>query len=119
MAEHTEHCLKRQKWGDGECECGAKGSSAPPNCWAAATHDQSDGAGYCRGCGTTIGEEHHSDCEFVAVDTAMLRKGFGSALGRASQIAAYHRALVVCCEEIDRLRKKLPPNDRISGPSKL
>lgn len=20
---HTEHCLKRMAWGDGECECGA------------------------------------------------------------------------------------------------
>lgn len=19
--DHTQHCLKRQKWGDGECEC--------------------------------------------------------------------------------------------------
>lgn len=28
-----------------------------------ATHEDSDGAGYCRGFGTTIGEEHHQDCE--------------------------------------------------------
>ncbi|MCP5159952.1 MAG: hypothetical protein H6974_13070 [Gammaproteobacteria bacterium] len=20
---HTDHCMKRQKWGDGECECSA------------------------------------------------------------------------------------------------
>ena len=22
--EHTEHCQKRMKWGDGECECGVE-----------------------------------------------------------------------------------------------
>lgn len=30
---------------------------------ATATREHSDGTGYCRGCGTTIGEEHHQDCE--------------------------------------------------------
>ena|SRR3990170_3834431 len=30
-----------------------------------ATHENSDGAGYCRDCGTTIGEEHHIDCDVV------------------------------------------------------
>src|SRR3990167_9346274 len=28
-----------------------------------ATHDDSDGTGYCRGCGTTIGELHHAGCD--------------------------------------------------------
>lgn len=28
-----------------------------------AKHEDSDGTGYCRGCGTTLGEEHHFDCE--------------------------------------------------------
>lgn len=28
-----------------------------------ATHEDSDGTGYCRGCGTTIGEIHHVDCD--------------------------------------------------------
>ena len=23
MSKHTEHCIQRQKWGDGVCECGA------------------------------------------------------------------------------------------------
>ena len=23
MRKHTEHCIRRQKWGDGACECGA------------------------------------------------------------------------------------------------
>ncbi len=27
-----------------------------------ATHGDSDGTGYCRGCGTTVGEPHHTDC---------------------------------------------------------
>jgi hypothetical protein len=30
-----------------------------------ATHEDSDGTGYCRECGTTIGEEHHSDCDVL------------------------------------------------------
>lgn len=29
--EHTEHCKKRMKWGDGECECGAKDSESRSN----------------------------------------------------------------------------------------
>lgn len=28
-----------------------------------ATHEDSDDTGHCRGCGTTIGEEHHPECE--------------------------------------------------------
>ena len=28
-----------------------------------ATHEDSDGTGYCRGCGTTIGELHHAYCD--------------------------------------------------------
>jgi hypothetical protein len=31
-----------------------------------ATHEESDGAGYCRNCGTTIGEAHHADCKYIA-----------------------------------------------------
>lgn len=27
-----------------------------------ASHEDSDGTGYCRGCGTTIGESHHAGC---------------------------------------------------------
>jgi len=27
-----------------------------------STHADSDGTGYCKDCGTTIGEEHHQDC---------------------------------------------------------
>lgn len=30
-----------------------------------ATHEDSDGTGYCRGCGTTIGESHHVDCDLL------------------------------------------------------
>ena len=30
-----------------------------------ATHEDSDGTGYCRGCGTTIGEHHHVDCDVL------------------------------------------------------
>lgn len=30
-----------------------------------ATHEDSDGTGYCRGCGTTIGESHHVDCDVL------------------------------------------------------
>jgi hypothetical protein len=30
-----------------------------------ATHEDSDGTGYCRGCGTTIGEHHHHDCDLL------------------------------------------------------
>ena len=29
--EHTEHCKKRMKWGDGECECGAGESASDFN----------------------------------------------------------------------------------------
>jgi hypothetical protein len=25
---HTRHCAARMKWGDGECECGVRGSPA-------------------------------------------------------------------------------------------
>lgn len=28
-----------------------------------ATHADNDGTGYCVGCGTTIGEPHHAECE--------------------------------------------------------
>ncbi len=28
MKNHTDHCLKRQLWGDGECECGHDESTA-------------------------------------------------------------------------------------------
>ena len=35
-------------------------------------HNDSDGTGYCRGCGTTINEEHLPDCDLVAVDSARL-----------------------------------------------
>lgn len=31
----------------------------------AATRNDSDGTGYCRGCGTTIGEAHHNDCSLT------------------------------------------------------
>ena len=30
-----------------------------------STHEDSDGTGYCRGCGTTIGEEHHANCDVL------------------------------------------------------
>lgn len=32
-----------------------------------ATHEDSGGTGYCRGCGTTIGEPHHPECDVEAV----------------------------------------------------
>lgn len=28
-----------------------------------ATHEDNDGTGYCVGCGVTIGEPHHSQCD--------------------------------------------------------
>jgi hypothetical protein len=38
------------------------------------------------------------------LDTAELRKGFGTAAGRAAQVYAYHKALTAAADEIDRLR---------------
>lgn len=37
--------------------------------------------------------------------TDEMRKGFGSAAGRAAQVAAYHKALNVAADEIDRLQR--------------
>ena len=30
-----------------------------------STHEDSDGSGYCLGCGTTIGEEHLPECDVM------------------------------------------------------
>lgn len=30
-----------------------------------AKHEDSDGTGYCRECGSTIGEDHHADCPLL------------------------------------------------------
>ena len=38
-----------------------------------ATHEDSDGTGYCRGCGTTIGEHHHRGCEVLEAWLEMRR----------------------------------------------
>ena len=38
------------------------------------------------------------------MDTAALRKGFGSAAGRPAQLAAYHNACNEAANEIDRLQ---------------
>ena len=38
-----------------------------------ATRKDDDGTGYCRGCGTTIGEPHHSDCALpISTDQACI-----------------------------------------------
>lgn len=41
------------------------------------------------------------------MDTNAIRRGFGSAAGRAAQISAYHKHLVQAANEIDRLRAAL------------
>ena len=35
-----------------------------------SNHEDSDGTGYCRGCGTTIGEEHMPYCD-VSIKTTI------------------------------------------------
>ena len=41
-----------------------------------ATRKDDDGTGYCRGCGTTIGEPHHSDCGMILLaECVRFRRG--------------------------------------------
>ena len=58
-----------------------------------ATHEDSDGVGYCRGCGTTIGEPHHADCDLL-----------GNAIGKVIRWPVKHVRLRL---QIDDYQKNL------------
>lgn len=49
------------------------------------------------------------------MNTADIRKGFGSANGRATQVAAYHNALNVAADEIDRLQRIIDSRPAINA----
>ena len=54
-----------------------------------ATHEDSNGAGYCRGCGTTIGESHHDYCNMELCNlpnpVLALKRIFGELLRSAER----------------------------------
>lgn len=47
--------------------------------------------------------------------TDEMRKGFGSAAGTAAQVAAYHKALNVAADEIDRLQRIIDSRPAINA----
>jgi hypothetical protein len=49
------------------------------------------------------------------MDTAELRKGFGTAAGRPAQVAAYHKALNEAANEIDRLQRIIDSRPAINA----
>lgn len=49
------------------------------------------------------------------MNTDELRKGFGSAAGRAAQFAAYHKALNAAADEIDRLQRIIDSRPAINA----
>lgn len=48
------------------------------------------------------------------MDTDRLRRGFGTALGRATQVAIYHKNLTEAAGEIDRLRAEMAKLDELT-----
>lgn len=49
---HTEHCAKRQVWGDGECECPGDGTGSP---YHTMTHPRAAGSGRRSRCPSALG----------------------------------------------------------------
>ena len=47
--------------------------------------------------------------------TDEMREGFGSAAGRAAQVAAYHKALTEAANEIDRLQRIIDSRPAINA----
>lgn len=47
--------------------------------------------------------------------TDEMRKGFGSATGKAAQVSAYHKALNVAADEIDRLQRIIDSRPAINA----